>query len=150
MHYSTVKAPYSNFRMITAIFRVSEYLGILRYARLTRFRDWSFVSLTLVNDCLIDVSRCMTKPTKWTVRPAKTQIRPVWSESPSEHSDQTGHLPSLIRVFAVRMKKHWALNYQLSTQWRLIRLDGCLGWSECLLGAHHSVGFAAAHVVVQI
>ena len=39
----------------------------------------------------------MTKPTKWPVRPAKTQIslgiRPVWS------------------VFAVCMKKHWALNY---------------------------------------
>ena len=43
------------------------------------------------------MSRLMTKPTKWHVRPAKTQIslgiRPVRS------------------VFAVRMKKHWALNY---------------------------------------
>ena len=29
----------------------------------------------------------------------------------SEVSDQPGHPPSLIRVFAVRMKKHWALNY---------------------------------------
>ena len=43
----------------------------------------------------------MTKPTKWPVHPAKT------------------HLPSLIRVFAVCMKKHWALNYLLSVQWRL-------------------------------
>ena len=27
--------------------------------------------------------------------------------------------PSLIRVFAVHMKKHWALNYLFSAQWRL-------------------------------
>ena len=38
--------------------------------------------------------------------------------APSEDSDQPGHPPSLIRVFAV-MKKHWARNYLLSTQWRL-------------------------------
>ena len=34
--------------------------------------------------------------------------------APSEDSDQPGHLPSMIRVFAVRMKKHWALSYPLS------------------------------------
>ena len=34
---------------------------------------------------------------------------------PSEDSDQPGHLPSLIRVFAVRMKKAWVLNNPLST-----------------------------------
>ena len=39
--------------------------------------------------------------------------------APSEDSDQPGHPPSLIRVFAVRMKKHWALTYLLSAQWRL-------------------------------
>ena len=38
------------------------------------------------------LSRLTTKPSKWHVRPAKTQIQP-------------GHPPSLIRVFAVRMKK---------------------------------------------
>ena len=38
---------------------------------------------------------------------------------PSEASDQPGHPPSLIRVFAVSMKKHWALNYLLSAQRRL-------------------------------
>ena len=30
---------------------------------------------------------------------------------PSEDSDQPGHLPSLIKVFAVHMKKHWVLGY---------------------------------------
>ena len=41
--------------------------------------------------------------------------RRLWSDWASD---------SLIRVFAVRMKKHWVLNYYLlSSQWRL--------WSDC-------------------
>ena len=40
--------------------------------------------------------------------------------APSEDSDQSGHPPpSLIRVFAVHMKKAWVLSYLLSAQWRL-------------------------------
>ena len=39
--------------------------------------------------------------------------------APSEDSDQPGHPPSLIRVFAGRMKKAWVLSYPLSAQWRL-------------------------------
>ena len=39
--------------------------------------------------------------------------------APSEDSDQPGHPPSLIRVFAVRMKKAWALSYPLRAQRRL-------------------------------
>ena len=35
---------------------------------------------------------------------------------PSEDSDHTGHPPSLIRVFTVRMKKDWVLSYSLSAQ----------------------------------
>ena len=38
---------------------------------------------------------------------------------PREDSDQPGHSPSLIRVFAVRMKKAWVLSYPLSAQQRL-------------------------------
>ena len=45
--------------------------------------------------------------------------------APSEDSNQPGHLPSLIRVFAVCTKKAWVLRYPLSTQRRLIRLGGC-------------------------
>ena len=37
---------------------------------------------------------------------------------PSEDSDQPGHLPSLIRVFAVCMKKAWVLSYPLNAQWK--------------------------------
>ena len=46
---------------------------------------------------------------------------------PSEDSDQPEHPPSLIRFFAVRMKKAWVLSYV----W-----GGCPGWSESSLGAH--------------
>ena len=69
-----------------------------------------------------NMSRLMTKPTKWHVRPVKTQIslgiRPVWSESSlsawrklgslathwvhSEDSDQTERMSRLIWVFAGR------------------------------------------------
>ena len=39
--------------------------------------------------------------------------------TPSEDSDQPGHPPSLIRVFAVGMKKAWVLSYTLSALRRL-------------------------------
>ena len=55
--------------------------------------------------------------------------------APSEDSDQPGHPPIVIRVFAVRMKKVWVLSCPLSAQRRLIRLGGCPGWSEYSLGA---------------
>ena len=54
--------------------------------------------------------------------------RQIWTVSwqnqqtdcaPSEDSDQPGLQPSLIRVFAVRLKKHWVFSYPLSAQWRL-------------------------------
>ena len=56
--------------------------------------------------------------------------------APSEDSNQPGHLPSLIRVVAVRLKKSRSLSYPLSTQRRLIRLGGCPGWSESSLGTY--------------
>ena len=39
--------------------------------------------------------------------------------APSEDSDQPGHSPSLIRVFAVRMKKPLVISFLLSAQRRL-------------------------------
>ena len=48
----------------------------------------------------------------------------------SEDSDQSGHPPIPIRVFAVRMKKHWVLSYQMSAQRSLIRL-GDAGRTFC-------------------
>ena len=44
---------------------------------------------------------------------------------PSEDLYQPGHPPSLIRVFAVRMKKVWILSYPLSEWQRL-----CSDWTD--------------------
>ena len=62
--------------------------------------------------------------------------------APSEDSDQPGHLPSLIRVFAVRMKKAWVLSYPLSTQQRLWS-NWADAWADLSLRWVHShfVGF---------
>ena len=64
--------------------------------------------------------------------------------APSKDSAQSGHPPSLIRVFTGHMKKALVLSYPLrETAKILIRLGGCPGWSESSLGAHacHFVGF---------
>ena len=45
--------------------------------------------------------------------------------APSEDSDQPGHPPSLIRVFAVRLKKARILSYPLSAKRRL-----CSDWAD--------------------
>ena len=56
--------------------------------------------------------------------------------APSEDSDQSGHPPSLIRAFVVRMKKPWVLRYPLSAQQRLwsdwadAQADLSLGWAH--------------------
>ena len=68
--------------------------------------------------------------------------------APSKASDQPGHPPSLIRVFAVCMKKAWVLSYPLSGQWRLIRLGACPSWSESLLDAQSFCWFC--HEVAQM
>ena len=67
--------------------------------------------------------------------------------APSEVSDQPGHPPSLIKDFAIRMKKAWVLSYPLSTQRRLIRLGGCPDRSESSRGARSFCWFCheAAH-----
>ena len=83
--------------------------------------------LRAIKDQELHLSRVMTKPTKW-----------VWAQW---RLRSAGHPPSLIRVFAVCMKKHWFLSYPLSAQRRLIRLGGCQGWSESFLDAHSFVGF---------
>ena len=44
---------------------------------------------------------------------------------PSEDSDQPGHPSSLVRIFAVRMKKAWVRSYPLSTQRML-----CSDWAD--------------------
>ena len=64
------------------------------------------------------------KTSKVSVRPAKTQI-------------SLGiRMPSLIRVFAVRMKKSWVISYTLSAQrrlwsdWAIAQTDLSLRWTH--------------------
>ena len=89
--------------------------------------------------CIKHLSRLMTKPTKWPC--AQRRLRSV------------RHPPSLIRVFAVRMKKAWVLDYLPTerTAKTLIRLGGCPGWSESSLGAQSFCWFChqAAHFAMQ-
>ena len=67
--------------------------------------------------------------------------------APSEDSDQPGHAPSLIRVFAVRMKKAWALSYPLNASEDSGQTGGCPDWSESSLGAQSLCWFC--HVAVH-
>ena len=70
---------------------------------------------------------------------------------PSEDSDQPRHPPSLIRVFAVRMKKPWVLSYQLSAQrrlwsdWANAQTDLSLHWAHS-----HFVGFVMRQLLCFI
>ena len=70
---------------------------------------------------------------------------------PDEYSDQPGHPPSLIRVFAVCMKKAWVLSYPLSapqslcSDWPDAQADLSLRWVHmpfCLFGLAAQLTFA--------
>ena len=72
--------------------------------------------------------------------------------APSEDSDQQpGHQPSLIRVFAVRMKKSWVLSYPVSAHRRLwsgwadAKVDLSLRWEYS-----HFVGFVMSQLTCCI
>ena len=52
--------------------------------------------------------------------------------APNEDTDQPAHPPSLIRVFAVHLKKHWVLSYPLSALQRLWSDWADLRWAQRL------------------
>ena len=69
--------------------------------------------------------------------------------APSEDSDQPGHLPSLIRIFAVCMKKPWALGYPFSTS----EDSDQTGWMPMLIRVFaervvHFVGFVMRWLIL--
>ena len=66
----------------------------------------------------------------------KMSVRP-----PSEDTDQPGHPPSLIRVFAVRMKNAWSL----ATHWLHCEDSGQTGWMPRLIWVF--AGWAYTHFV---
>ena len=69
---------------------------------------------------------------------------------PSEDLGQPGHLPSLIKVFDVHMKKPWVLSYPLSAQWRLwsdwadAQADLSLRWMHS-----HFLGFVMMRLILM-
>ena len=69
------------------------------------------------------------------------------------------HPPSLIRVFAVRLKKVWSLSYPLSAQRRLwwdwadVQADLSLRWAHswfCHVAAHFHFSHFHSHTQVQL
>ena len=63
--------------------------------------------------------------------------------APSKESDQPGYLPSLIRVFAVRMKKVWVLSYpRLWSDWADTQADLSFRWAHS-----HFVGFVMRRLI---
>ena len=73
---------------------------------------------------------------------ASTQYEPPRDKTnkitcaPSEDSDQPGHPPSLIRVFAVRSMGSQGQALFMRTAKTLIKLCRCPGWAESSSGAH--------------
>ena len=71
--------------------------------------------------------------------------------APSEDSNQPRHSPSLIRVFAARMKKHWVLNYPFSalqrfwSDWADAQADLGLRWVHT-----HFVGFVMGRFILLV
>ena len=69
------------------------------------------------------------------IEPAPNKINKMTC-APSEDSDQPVHLPSLIVVFSVHMKKPWVLNHPLSAQqrfwsdWADAQTDLSLRWAH--------------------
>ena len=102
--------------------------SILLHRLLLALWSWHLISRYFAFYACMDnsnnMSRLMTKPTKWHVRPAKTQIsldiRPVWSESLLSAWRKLGPLAT-----------HWA-HSEDSDQ----TVGECPGWSESSLGAH--------------
>ena len=109
-----------------------EVQSLKTFAYVTVLPFASFLSLPLYSAYL---------RSKWAIAWQNQQM----TCAPSKDSDQPRHLPSLIRVFAVRMKKAWVLSYPLSTQRRPSR---CPGWSESSLGAQSFCWFC--HAAAQI
>ena len=103
------------------------------------------IACLMVNRSLSSPTSCK-RPIKW----AATWQNQQNGCASSEDSDQPGHPPSLIRVFAVRMKKHWALSYPLSAQRRLwsywadSQADLSLRWAHT-----HFVGFVMSWLKFQ-
>ena len=166
-------APPSLFRIFTVLIKKYWVLSYLLTALTEDWSDWV--------DAQADLSLCSAHRSfcwfchemahilfgcqlpSWfqiTVIKLPPKVRLVWALTwqnqqsefaPSEDSDQPGHLPSLIRVFTVLMKKPWALSYPLSAQRRLwpdwadAQADLRLCWAHT-----HYVGFVMSQLILRL
>ena len=105
----------------------------------------------------------ITLPLEHCVGIVKYKWAAIWQNqqnecAPIEDSDQPGHPPSLIRVFAVRMKKAWVHGYPLSahrrlwSDWADAQADLSLRWAHTHLSlrwtrTHLSLRWAHSHFV---
>ena len=95
-------------------YSIEPYQNLL-YVRCAPFLTLKCISFVMTNDKCIQNQRISIRDSIWAASWQNQQ-----SEcAPSEDSEQPGHSPSLIRVFAVHMKKAWTLSYPLSAQRRL-------------------------------
>ena len=133
---------------------------------LVRFPRWGYF-----NKCPWHIRECLMKRNVWrmistlistplhgitkTVGDIQDKWAATWQNqqndcAPSEDSDQPGHPPSLIRVFAVRMKKPWVLSNPLSAQRRLwsdwadAKADPSHRWAH-----RHFVGFVMSRLICE-
>ena len=92
--------------------------------------DKNFSAKMMCTNFFKNFSKRMRRPTMQNI------FEPVHDKTckiacaPSEDLDQPGHPPSLIRVFAVRLKKAWVLTYPMSTQRRLADVKADLRWAH--------------------
>ena len=76
--------------------------------------------------------------------------------APSEDSDQPGHPPSLIKAFAVHMKKAWILSYPLNAQrrlwsdWEDAQADMSLRWAHMPFCWFYHEAAHFAHVTLSL
>ena len=77
-----------------------------------------YITYTLTANYGMKTSVCKKVATGKEKEPPHDKTNKMAS-SPSKDSDQSGHPPSLIRDFTVRMKKAWVLRYPMCAQRRL-------------------------------
>ena len=116
---------------------------------------WNNHHLPPMNECRVKLKRKTTNSISFTSSYQTNE--PLHDKTnktacaPNKDSDQPRHPPSLIRVFAVRMKKAWVLSYPLSAQrslcsdWVDAQADLSLRWAHS-----HFVGFVMRRLNLEI
>ena len=141
-----LKAWFQSFRVPCKLSKklLQNNFALQYWPPITCFRcDW-FCCLPSFISYLINIA----KPFQWCQYEPPHGKTNKMACTPSEDSDQPGHPPSLISVFAVRMKKAGILTYPLSAQRRLwsdwadAQADLSLCWAHT-----HFVGFVVSRLI---